>query len=59
MIEVYISRELALKLGCIIPGDLQHHREIKKGIACMMARDPLSLDPMFWPIVPALVAPSS
>jgi hypothetical protein len=58
VIEVYISRDLALKIGCIIPSDVQHHRELKKGIPCLLVRDTLTLDPMFWPIVPAL-APSS
>ena len=53
MIEVYISRELALQLGCIEASDVQNHRELRKGAACLLVRDPLTLAPMFWPIIPA------
>ena len=53
MIELYCSRELALQLGCIEAEDAQNHRELRKGAACLLVRDPLTLAPMFWPIIPA------
>lgn len=51
--QVYISRELALRLGCIEPTDMQHHREMKKGAAFLLVRDPQTMAPLFWPVVPA------
>ncbi len=57
MIEVYISRDLAMRLGCIVPGDAQQHREMKKGTAYLFVRDPLTLEPMFWPIISPLRLP--
>jgi hypothetical protein len=52
LIELRVSRELALKIGCIEPSDRKHHRELRAGRLCMLVRDPETLAPLFWPIIP-------
>lgn len=53
MVELRCPRELAVRLGAIVPLDLDAQRELKSA-ANLLVRDPVTAEPVFWPwlIVP-------
>lgn len=52
MIELRMSRETALWLGCIEPIDIEDHRAMRASGQFLLVRDRLTQLPMFWWIVP-------
>ncbi len=52
MIELRCPADLALKLGAMEPDTLREHRQLRASGHFMLVRDPVTLLPMFWQIVP-------
>lgn len=52
MIEVRMSRELALQLGAIEAASLEHHRQLRARGDCLLVRDLKTMQALFWPIIP-------
>jgi hypothetical protein len=57
MIELRCSRDLALKLGAVIPGAIKHDRELRDA-GHLIVRDKQTGWAMFWPwqLTPAAAA---
>ncbi len=53
--ELHCPRELAIWLGAFEPGNLGNYRDCRAR-GDLLLRDPLSLRPMFWPLLPGAVA---
>lgn len=46
--ELLCSRDLAIKLGALVPDSLEHFKHLR-GLGYMRVRDPATGQPMFWP----------
>lgn len=55
LIELRCSRELAILLGAFEPTSVEHHRTCRASGRFLMIRDPVTLVPLFWPLVPAVI----
>lgn len=48
LIELRCTRELALKLGCIEPDDIEQHKQMRASGLYLLARDPVKMVALFW-----------
>jgi hypothetical protein len=46
--ELFCSRDLALRLGAVAPETTAHHKALKNA-GHLLVRDPETSGPMFWP----------
>lgn len=49
--ELRCSRELGLRLGAIEPNTIENHKRLRASGLCLLLRDPVTLLPMFWPLI--------
>ncbi len=54
MIEVRMSRELALQLGAIEPKSVEEHKTLRASGKFILVRDRVTLLPMFWQLMDGL-----
>jgi hypothetical protein len=47
-IELRCSRDLALRLGAVVPETVDHHRQLRDA-GHMLVRDVITSWPLFWP----------
>jgi hypothetical protein len=50
MIELRCSRDLALRLGAVVPGTTQEHRQLRDSGRHMLIRDVETGWALFWPL---------
>lgn len=54
MSELLCPERLALALGCEVPRTMLEHRARRASGRHLLVRDPATLLPMFWPLIPPL-----
>ncbi len=48
MIEIRMSRELALWLGAVHPTSIEEHKRFRASGQFILVRETMTLEPMFW-----------